>query len=631
MGDFEGRGGENTTKSVPGSSHPAGSAMSAFFAAANQHAPVPVDPRVPGKKPDHAAAWPDEKDHLVSTDAQKIAEAHAIAEASVLAISLKQDTRDAKYRAVDTLDRVADPEMRKRMMVHYERITDEKLDASIEKSASFDKRDKEQALDLISTQRDAAYTKLAGLPPAEKASLEKNAETWASQVLAVTRPDDADEDGNARKIVNVLGPLEPYQIEAVRAAVRAQTGGKSIYQELDRSLSGSEGDAAVAALKGDPVFSGTIALATANGDLETVRDTLGWMSGEQIAEMKARGAKVGLDTDWIANSVPENHRAEVQALVDAKGTKANKNAAAEGERIAELFSDPREGLSITSIQDKQKLRDLETHAAPNILSELRDKSPEEIHAARAAWEKAHPVESWGALAERFRDGDANTYLRMQALMNGDKVGERAYALREAMRTHDQAGIEAALASPDLDNDKDAMKKAVAHAERLALMGRVRDLDARDRQLTAPLTGQSGGRTLDQQLADSYSDYVSSEPEIDDPSDALRVAASYKDEDTRRKQARNDQIATRQMLDNGELSTATKIHRARQAGDVKGESKLMQGIGGNEELRDVRLDYLATYDERMFRGLETDRFQLMANLVGDDDKGEIANRIALAGC
>lgn len=623
---------------------PVDSPMGAFFAGASQR--VPEDLRVPGKSADHTAAWVDEKDHVATTDQQEIAEAHAISEAAVLALSMK-DTgdRDARHHVLDALDRVDDPETRRRMLSHYKGITHETLETSIETASWHGKRDKEQALDLISPQRDAADMKLASLTPAEKAKLEQDAEGWARRVLAVTRPDDANDDANARDLINVLGPLQAHEIEAVRSAIRAQTGGKSLYGEIDRSLSGDNEDAAVAALKGDPVYSATIALTTANGDPKAVRDTLSWMSPEQIAEMKARAATVGMDTDWIAGSVPENRRAEVQALVDAKMEGTGKNAAADGEHIGELFGNPYEGMTAASIHDKNKLGDLKTHTASNIIDELRDMSPEQIRSARAAWEAAHPGTSWASLADRYRDGDANTYLRIQALMAGDKVGEKAYALRAAMGAHDQAGIEAALASPDLDADATTeglsaeqqqslrMRKAVAHAERLALMGRVRDLDAHDRQATAAVTGASPiGRTLEQQLEDSHANYISSAPEIHDMESAFHVighVTDSKNADERRARVHDDRIATREMLQDGKLSVTTRIHRARQAGDTKGESKLLQGIATGDELRDVRLDYLATYDERLFRGLDEDRVSFVAGMVSDSDEDTSLMRHRLA--
>jgi hypothetical protein len=88
--------------------------------------PVVESYAVPGKKPDHAGAWVDEKDHSA------ISNAHAIAEAAILAVAKKKtNDRDGRFMFLNSLDRVDDPATRHKMMDHYKSITGEKLDTTI--------------------------------------------------------------------------------------------------------------------------------------------------------------------------------------------------------------------------------------------------------------------------------------------------------------------------------------------------------------------------------------------------------------------------------------------------------------------------------------------------------------------
>lgn len=243
--------------------------MEAFFAGkASAHATE--DLRVPGKEPDHRGAWVDEKDHLATarpqTPEQKIAAAHAIAEAAVLAVSMNQtDDKAGRFNVINTLDRVEDPETRHLMMANFKTMTGKSLETSLETAKWHSERDKEQALDLISPKRDQAHETLVSLPPDKRKKLEDQSEKDAAKILAATRGGHADDDEVAQDIFRVLGPKEPHEIEAIRAAVRANTQGRTIYQELDLSLSGGNEDEALAGLKGDPVHSAAMGLITPTG------------------------------------------------------------------------------------------------------------------------------------------------------------------------------------------------------------------------------------------------------------------------------------------------------------------------------------------------------------------------------
>ncbi len=599
--------------------------MEAFFSGmAKTHAPE--DHRVPGKQPDHANAWVDEKDHIDTapqTPEQKIKAAHAIAEAAVLHVSMdKTDDRDGRFNVINTIERVDDPETRHLMMAQYKTMSGGKsLETSLSTAKWHSERDKEQALDLISTKRDQAHATLVSLPPDKRKKVEDAAEKDAAKILAVTRGGHADDDEVAQDIFRVLGPKEPHEIEAIRAAVRANTQGRTIYQELDLSMSGGNEDEALAGLKGDPVHSAAMGLINADGDADRTKEILRGLDPEQVATLKNRNPFLG---PQLVDALPANHQAEVTALLgrtSTKGAISATTAAADGAQIAELFTDATHGVSTTTMLDTQKMKDLQTHTGSNLIDELRSKTPEQIASARESWEATHPGQSWDKLVEqRFGGGDANTYLRVKALANGDVAGERAYALRQAMRDHDQDAIEAALSDPNVES-ADPMKKALAHAQRLAVMGRVRQLDEQDLRTTALATGQDPtkvvGRTLDQQLTASYADYGDSTPEVDGAGSALE--AMLNPADKRRAKAKDDHVAARDLIDDGQLSISTKVRKAKNAGDAKGEAQLLDGLSSKEDLDALKGTYQENYGDALLEGPDKSKFSLMAKMVASDDE------------
>jgi hypothetical protein len=161
------------------------------------------------------------------------------------------------------------------MLAKFEAMTHEKLEDFIAKADWHGKRDGQQALDMISEKRDAADRSLEQMTPAARAAMAAQANSWAEQVLAVTRTDGANDDENAQKIARVRGPRTPAEIELIRAAIRHNTNGDhSIYEELDKSLSKGNEDEAVAGLAGNPVYAATIGLANAGDDADRIKEIL---------------------------------------------------------------------------------------------------------------------------------------------------------------------------------------------------------------------------------------------------------------------------------------------------------------------------------------------------------------------
>ena len=618
------------------------SELDAFWAGvASVPAAPPVDTRIPGVKPDPTALapWVDGDHHAPkapkapATPASlhdQLVDMQATAHAAAL-IATRGTTGDAhaRWQFLNTLDRVADPAMRHKMMAKFAVQTGTSLQDFITTTDWHSRRDQEQALDLISPKRDAAEHEMQAMSPAARKKLTADASGWSQQVLDVTRGEDANDDANAVKISRVLGQRSPVEIEAIRAAVRTNTRDKSIYQELDRSLSGGNEDEALAGLKGDPVHAASMAIANADGNSARVEEILRDLKAEQRTELSRRNGPLG--ASMITRSVHESQRGEIQQLV------AGSEAAANGAHFADLFKDPKAGLEMDGIMPtEQSQQNFEARKPENVIKELRSKSPAEIEAARAAWDKQNPGRRWDLMIqERFGDGDPTTFLRINALAHGNKIEERAYALREGMRKNNQETIEAALANPDLD-EKDPKKRAAAEAEKQQLAARVRELDAMGQRATAMMTGQDPttvvGRDLDQQLEDHYKEFIANDPHLTDPAALLQLVSDRDGARAKREvQARDESIAAGDLRKLGELAPSTQIRRAETKHDTKRKAQLIENLGSNAELTSVGKDFRDKYDTDMLAepGLaQIDATAQFLKSQGDDRPlSEIKARVA----
>ncbi len=185
------------------------------------------------------------------------------------------DTPTARFEFLNTLDRVDDPAVRDRMMAKFEQMTGQPLDTFITQAEWGGIRDKDQALELISPRRGAAEKELAKQSPAQRKQLRAKASGWAEDILKVTTTNDADDDDQAQKVTRVLGGRTPAEIEAIRAEIRNNTHqDHSLYEQLDRSLSGGNENEAVADLHGDPVTAASVGLINAAGKPARIQELL---------------------------------------------------------------------------------------------------------------------------------------------------------------------------------------------------------------------------------------------------------------------------------------------------------------------------------------------------------------------
>lgn len=396
---------------------------------------------------------------------------------------------NAKYKLQDILERADDSLTRRKMKEQYATTNaGQTIDTMLTGTEGFGERDQKHARSLISEGRDAATDKLAKMDPKDRAQLEDNAAAWADQLLKVTRSDDRDDSKHADKVASILGPRSPEQLEVIRSRVRLQTSGTTrttAYEELDRSFTGRDKDIALAGLSGNHVHVASTQLvdAAAEGDPERVNRIVAQLGDEKLAVLRDTNP---LLLSAVANHMPTEQRGQIQAAF-GKG----REAEAEGARIATLFQPV--DISVADMQDSAKTQRLlnqkEAQDPERMIEELGKKTPEELSAARVAWDKGGHGKSWDELiGERYKDADSTVRLRIEAAARGDKLGERAPRLRQGVRTFDPSLIDQALSSPDLQS-ADPKKKSAAEAERHALEAKMREYDAGDQRLRAMFGGK----------------------------------------------------------------------------------------------------------------------------------------------
>lgn len=548
---------------------------------------------------------------------ESVAELNATTYASLL-LAAKDDTdsKQGRWKFLNILDRCDDPLTRQKMGEKFRELTGQTLDAFIKAADWGGKRDQQQALAMISADRGAAETKLEKMSPQARKELAAKANAWAEQVLAVTRTKDADDDDQAVKIARVLGPRSPEEIEMIRAAIRKNTNGEhTMYEELDKSLSKGNEDEAVAGLGGDPVRSAIVGISNAGKDAERIKEILKGLNPRQLTDANNRQAMFG--PAWAASDVPAgpDHDEIVKLL-------AGDKAGAEAVHITNLLKEPAEGFQPTMDFNKveAQAKTAKLRSTDNVLAELESKSPDEINAAREAWNKeakATGGKTWEQMIEdRFGHEDVDA-ARVKALASGNRAEDKVLALREGMQKNDQKEIEAALANPDLKS-ADPATRAKAQAERAKIEQTAKDYDAGQQRAQAFFTGgdvtKVQGRSIDAQLDQHYKDYVATDEHSSNLFDEMRHQANRDGErEDRAKAAHDQQIASTELSQAGQLSTATQYKRA----DTKDRANLLDGEQSNKQLAADEADYKNKYGTSML-GQGGDRDDMDANELKIDN-------------
>ncbi len=489
-------------------------------------------------------------------------------------------------------------------------------------------RDKEQALQMVSADRDHAEAKLQAMTPAARKELQGKANGWAQRVLAVTRTDDADSDTAAADIFRTLGPRSPEEVEAIRGAIRQNTGGKhSVYEELDRSLSAGTEDEAVAGLSGDPVKAAWAGLKNVDNNPERSKEILRGLTPEQRVTFKAQAPLYG--TGWITEDVRNPaDRAELEDLVAGDPVKAD------GDHLASLLRRSDEGADWNGMRlgdPMANLRNAEIQkerAPANVVREFESKSPEALLAAKAAWDRdaaARGDKPWDAmLAERFADGDPRTLMRLQALSRGDRAESKALGFREAVATNNQDEMERVLASPDLTS-ADPAKRAAAERERQQLAAKVQAFDETEKYTQALLSGhppgtiEVAGRDLTRQVEEHYATEAARDVTHGIPAAFLAGAAPALIE-KHAVETRDGQVAATELLGAGKLSIATDVYRADKRGDANAKLGVLENLDSSKQVAEVGADYASKYGGKpMLKWVDISEYATMAAIrkqIGD---------------
>lgn len=588
-----------------------------------QPVPAPPDCSIPGVRPDLTALnhWTDPsakppakkldpvaqvQENLKELEATRYAQTLASARGSV-------DNKQARYEFLNTLDKVADPDMRHRMMAKFSEATGQSLEKFIQTADWDGGRDKEEALRLISPERDAAAEKIKGMSPDERKKLEGKANDWAQRVLAVTRIEDADSDTAAADIFRTLGPRSPEEVEMIRAAVRRNTGGHGIYEELDRSLSGNTQDEAVAGLSGDPVQAAWAGLKNVDDNPGRSIEILRGLSPAQRQELISKKAIFG--TGWILNGIPEGaDREEVRHLL------ANDTVGADGEHFANLLRDPMDGARLENkfagVEKTAQTKKFEAvRATSNVIKEFESKSPEELLAAKEAFNKSAAERggpSWDQMLDaRFKDGDPTTYMRMQALSRGDRAESKALGFSVALEAGNQPELERVLASPDLKSD-DPVKRAAAEKERNELASKIEALDAQQKYAQAVLRGENpgdkqfAGREVTEQIEQHFTDEAASnegKARVDQMRDVAKnglvLADGFDSHLAKRNETtRDNKYAAEEVWKDGKVAASTEVRRAEKDKNTEKKLGMLENLKSNEQLADIGTDYQRKYGKDM---------------------------------
>ena len=560
---------------------------------------------------------------------EKLAAMKASAFNAALMVHAKNGDRNSKYEMMHVLESADDALTRKKMKEQFAAQNTGSLTDFIGKQKWDGAHGKDQALDLMSEKRDVATNNLAAMSPDKRADLEDKAAGWADKILNVTRGSDRDDSENADKIAAILGPCSPEELEVIRKRIRLQTSGTkstTVYEELDRTFTDRDESIAMSGLSGDRVKVAQTQLvdAAAEGDPERIHAIAKQLGPESMWKLNASDP---LLAGRVIAAMPEDRRKEFSALMNGK------QDAAEGARIAAMLQPvDMSGLSAADAMSGtavKKLKQKEAQDPERVIAELSKSSPEELKAARKAYEESGNGKSWDELiSTTFKDADPTVRMRIEAAASGDVVGEKALRLRQGMRKFDQNLIDGALANPDLQSP-DAKKRAAAQAERRQLEQRLQQFDANEQRTMALMEGKSTEGVQGRGVDDQLSAYYERRREHDTGSGAggpFGMVRDIAEKDSRmaaiREQAAVDRYAAKEMWHEGEAQLSTKVRRAEMSGDTAKKAELLENAKkGTISTHDA--DYKRKFgnDRGMLEGPDLSEAKgvakIFARMTGDD--------------
>ena len=554
----------------------------------------------------------------------------AIAIGAQLALYSRGMTDTSSRAFIQTLDSLDDPELRHKVMAQFEQQTGQKLDAFIKGCNKWnnngDNRDKAAALQLISPERDKADQAIADMKPEDREKARQQATEDAKALLLATNGKDHS-DANSQKIFRLLEKKTPAEIEMLRTAMRAESNQEfNLYERIDYGMHKGDEDEAVAMLAGDHVSNARMALINED-DPKRLEESIGNLSDAERKELKEEP----FHTMALQRIKNPSDRAVVEASIEG-----NKDLA-EGERLGNLLKPKDEGMVKGQgfIYDEAGRDNYDRRKANNVLTEFEGMSGEQVKAAVAAWDKAHPDRPMMKMLEdRWGNDDDKTELnRLKAMMEGDKGKDRSLRLEESMRNEDQDEREAALRHEKTDeaalhskDDKVRKHAEEVKAENDSFERNNVEADHNRREVANMLTGRhddTTGHSTKEQLQDYFAtqkakDVKMSYAESLDRTygqDAAADAEHAKERAKHEKSVDELDIQAMELLDDGKFSPATEFRRGK--GD-KEKAEALENINSNKELEAAAKDYKEKYGEDMLPDPKKDRSDMNANELSIDN-------------
>ncbi|MGE5180825.1 MAG: hypothetical protein ACM31C_02125 [Acidobacteriota bacterium] len=531
---------------------------------------------------------------------------------------------DAASKAfIQRLDSLDDPELRHKVMAQFEAQTGQKLEDFIKGCSDWnnngDGRDKAAALQLISPERDKADAALADMKPEDREAARAQAKQDADAFLLATSKRDHS-DANSQKIFRLMEKKSPAEMELFRAAIREQSLGEhNLYERIDYGMHDGDEDEAVAMMAGDHVSNARMALINET-DPKRFEEAVNNLTDDERKKLNEEPFK-SMALSRIKNP---SDRAVVEASI------AGNKDLAEGERLGNLMKPKDEGLQIgVGVYDEVGNQNYDRRKAGNVLREFEGMSGEQVKAAVAAWDQAHPdrpmekmlEERWG------NDDDKTEYLRLKAMMEGDKGKDRSLRLEESIRKGDQEEREAALTHEKVDDaalhskdDKVRKHAEEVQAENESFERNNVEYDHEKREAMNMLTGRhddTTGHSTKEQLQAYFAEQKAKDVDASYDETMLRAYGNDPDADKvhaadRKKHERKVDdldIAAMELLDDGKLSPETEFHRGKGA---KEKAEALENISSNKDLEAAQQAYKEKYGEDMLPDPKKDRSDMNAN-------------------
>ncbi len=565
------------------------------------------------------------------TPEQRAADARAAGYAGQL-VSLSQHMNDKNSRAfIQTLDSIDDKELRHKVMADFEAKTGQSLESFIKGCNDWnnngDNRDKAAALSLISAERDKADDELAAMSPEERAAKQQKIKEDAAAFINATNGRDHG-DENSQKIFRLMEKKSPAEMEMLRAEIRNQSNNEfNLYERIDFGMHKGDETEAVALTMGNHVAGAMAALANED-DPKRLAEVVGNLSPADRAQLNF--TLIG------TNGLARFKNASDRAVVDA-ALKGDPNLAL-GEQLGNALKPKEEGMQRSEFGiglDQASIDNYDRRKSDHVLSTFEGLSGEQVKAAAAAWDKAHPDRPMMKMLEARwgNDEDKTEFLRLKAMIEGDKGKDRSLRLQESMRKEDKDEREAALrhekvTEAQLHSDDPEVRKHAeeVQAENESFERANVEADHNQRVWMNAVTGRhddTTGHSTNDQMNEYFARQAAKDTKATFQESEMRFHGDLVGADVQHmadrakhiKEVGEDRIAAMELLNDGKLSPETEFHRGKGA---KEKADALENVQSNKELEATKQAYKEKYGEEMLPDTKKDRSDMNASELQIDN-------------